>query len=150
MSNVAVPHLPEWYLNVPRGTRSLVLCGYAILLVGVLGFIAWGGLAPLDGAVVSPGIFVATTQNKVVQHLEGGIIKEILVHEGETVRAGQVLMRLDGTSPRADLARLLLRRAQLTAIVTRLNAEAAQDKALVFPNQVAENREVPECPADFG
>ena len=143
MSNLAVPHLPEWYLSVPRSTRSPVLCGYTILVLGVFSFMAWGGLAPLDGAVISPGIFVATTQNKIVQHLEGGIIKDIHVHEGETVRAGQVLMRIDGAPPRAELARLLLRRAQLAAIVARLKAEAAESPTLVFPGEIAAHREVP-------
>ena len=64
----------------------------------------WAGIAPLEGAVVVSGSFVATGQNKHVQHLEGGILREVLVQEGDLVEAGQPLLRLDATAASAGCA----------------------------------------------
>ena len=80
-----------------------------VLLVWLVGFVFWAGLAPLNGAVVASGTFVATGQNKLVQHLEGGIIRDLLVKEGDRVEAGQALVRMDETSAGARLRRLVLK-----------------------------------------
>jgi HlyD family secretion protein len=79
-----------------------------------------GGTAPLAAALISQGSFVATGKNQIVQHLEGGIIAEILVSEGEHVVAGQPLMRLDQTQAYAREEELFLRRARLEGITARL------------------------------
>ena len=68
------------------------------LLAGCGGFGLWAAWAPLNGAVVVAGTFVATGQNRLVQHLEGGIVKEIRVREGDLVEAGKVVVRLDDTA----------------------------------------------------
>ena len=73
-----------------------------------MGFGVWGNMAPIAGAVVASGVFVATGQNKIVQHLEGGVIREIYVKEGDIVEAGQTLVELDDTTARAELRRLEL------------------------------------------
>ena len=70
-----VPYHQHWFAQVPKSSRAVVFYGYSVLIFGVLGFTAWASTAPIDGAVISPGYFVATSQNKVVQHLEGGIIR---------------------------------------------------------------------------
>ena len=82
-----------------RGRRS---AGLLLMVVTFGGFGAWAFLAPLAAAVISQGSFVATGQNKIVQHLEGGIIEEILVEEGDQVEAGQLLLRLDETAALAN------------------------------------------------
>ena len=79
------------------------MLGAAILVLCVGGFGLWAALAPLEGAVVVSGSFVATGQNKLVQHLEGGILREMLVSEGDLVEAGQPLLRLDDTAANAKL-----------------------------------------------
>jgi HlyD family secretion protein len=97
------------------------------------GFGIWAFRAPLAAAVMAQGSFVATGQNKVMQHLEGGIIAEILVREGETVSAGQPIVRLDGTLASATKRELDVRRARLEATEARLLAEHRGADRLLFP-----------------
>src|SRR5690606_27843703 len=89
---------PEWYDDVPRSVRYHVMFGAFLLVFAFGGFGVWAFRAPLAAAVISQGSFVATGSNKIVQHLEGGIIKEILVEEGDSVTAGQPIVLLDETS----------------------------------------------------
>ena len=131
-----VPADRTWYQDVPRSGRKPVLMGFALLAVGVAGFGAWAATAPIEGAIVAPGVFVATSQNKIIQHLEGGIIKEILVREGDRVAKGQTLIRLDETQPKAELRRLMLRQVLLRATAARLAAEAEEKDQLVFPEDI--------------
>lgn len=112
-----------WYADVPRSSRLPTLFGFSAVFVTLLGFGVWGSSAPIAGAVVASGVFVTTGQNKIVQHLEGGVIKEIKVKEGDIVAQGQVLVELDETGPRSELRRLVLRQARLSAMEARLQAE---------------------------
>jgi HlyD family type I secretion membrane fusion protein len=141
------PYQQQWFAQVPRSGKVQARIGYGILAVWMLGFAAWGGTAPIEGAVVAPGLFVATTQNKIVQHLEGGIIRDILVREGERVETGQTLIRLDDTSARADTVRLEQRLAYLMAVQTRLAAEAAQQTKVTFPDELMRRTSDPEVRA---
>lgn len=113
----------EWYAEVPRNTRLPTLTGFFLVLgaTGAFGF--WSSTAPISGAVIATGTFVATGQNKVIQHFEGGIVEEILVNEGDVVREGQTMIRLDETAPRANLRRLRLRLGRLEMMSARLKAE---------------------------
>jgi HlyD family secretion protein len=131
------PSIDRWHKDVPRSVRLPVCIGVATLIIWGAGFGLWAGYAPLDGAVVTPGTFVATGQNKLVQHLEGGIIREILVKEGELVEKHQVLVRLDETAVKARLARLVQRHNRLLAIQARLQAEMRGDDSMKVPVQLA-------------
>jgi HlyD family secretion protein len=131
----------EWYADVPRSTRLPTLFGIAILVFTVMGFGVWGSVAPIAGAVITPGAFVATGQNKIIQHLEGGVIQEILVREGDVVEPGQTLLLLDETTPRAELRRLALRQAHLLAIEARLRAEMAGATDITFPRELLQKQE---------
>ncbi|MGO4676004.1 HlyD family type I secretion periplasmic adaptor subunit [Bosea sp. 2YAB26] len=122
-----------WYGDVPRNTRWAKLSGIGIMLMTVMGFGVWGNTAPISGAVIAPGVFVTTGQNKTIQHLEGGVIREIMVREGDVVLPGQLLVQLDDTSSRAELRRHLLKQMRLEAVEARLNTEAAGRSQLVFP-----------------
>ncbi|WP_082733647.1 HlyD family type I secretion periplasmic adaptor subunit [Polycladidibacter hongkongensis] len=124
----------RWHEDVPKGLFLPKLASVAIILVVFLLFGVWAFTAPLAGAVVARGSFVATGKNKIVQHLEGGIIHEILVKEGEIVSAGQVLVRLDETAARANMARLQVRQLRLQAVRERLEHEARNAERLLFPN----------------
>ena len=132
------PSFPDrnWYDSLPRSTQLPTWAGAIIMLVTILGFGVWGNLAPIAGAVVASGVFVATGQNKIVQHLEGGVIKQIYVHEGDTVEQGQLLLELDETGPRAELQRLFLRSVRLMAMDARLQAEMREDPQIEFPHQL--------------
>jgi HlyD family type I secretion membrane fusion protein len=124
----------EWFADVPRRTRAPTLFGFSALATAVLGFGVWGNTAPIAGAVVASGVFVTTGQNKVIQHLEGGVIREILVREGDVVEPNQVLIQLDETAPNAELRRLVLRHARLMAIEARLQAEVREASEVIFPD----------------
>jgi HlyD family type I secretion membrane fusion protein len=128
----------EWYSDVPRSIRRQTIVGLILLTVTFGGFGTWAFTAPLAAAVVAQGSFVATGQNKIIQHLEGGIIKEILVSEGDHVVEGQPIIRLDETSAQANERSLLLRRARLEAINARLLAEYAGSEELDFPDWLKE------------
>ncbi|WP_461369755.1 HlyD family type I secretion periplasmic adaptor subunit [Candidatus Darwinibacter acetoxidans] len=116
--------------------RYYAMIGYGIIIFcfGVLGI--WAAVAPLGGAVVSTGLVTNQGNTKAIQHLEGGIVKNILVHEGDHVEAGQVLLRLDGTAPRANVEIL---RNQLDAGVardSRLTAELNGSADIEFPDEL--------------
>ncbi len=125
-----------WYDSLPRSTKVPTVAGALIMAVVLMGFGVWGNMAPIAGAVVASGVFVVTGQNKIVQHLEGGMIREIYVRDGDTVEAGQVLLELDDTASRAELQRLFLRRIRLTAIDARLQAEMKEEQDITLPSEI--------------
>ena len=134
----------EWYEEVPRSVSRLVIIGILLLTVTFGGFGLWAFRAPLAAAVIAQGSFVATGQNKIIQHLEGGIIKEIMVKEGETVQKGQLLMRLDETAASANQRELFLRQMRLEATEARLLAEYNQTPVLKFSSNILEEIKDPE------
>ena len=109
--------------TVPRSVTRHVVFGIVLLMVAFGGCGVWAFRGALSAAVLAPGGFVATGRNKIVQHLEGGIIDAILVNEGDHITAGQPLIRLDQTSALANQRELQLRRVRLEAIVARLQAD---------------------------
>jgi HlyD family secretion protein len=125
-----------WYDSLPRSTKFPTVGGILILAVALMGFGVWGNMAPITGAVVASGVFVATGQNKIIQHFEGGVIREIYVREGDVVEQGQVLLDLDDTAARAELQRLFLRRVRLSAIDARLQAEMREEPEIRWPDDV--------------
>jgi membrane fusion protein, type I secretion system len=127
----------SWYDDIPRKTTIHKLGGYLTVAITVLGFGLWANTALISGAIVATGLFVTTGQNKIVQHLEGGVVKDILVREGDIVEPGQILVRLDDTTPRAELRRLALRNALNTAKVARYMAEIQGDAEVDFPSDLA-------------
>ncbi|WP_315925209.1 HlyD family type I secretion periplasmic adaptor subunit [Mesorhizobium sp. SP-1A] len=138
-TSIANVHDIEWYSDVPRSIRGHAVVGLVLMLVCFGGFGTWAATAPLAAAIISAGSFVATGENKVVQHLEGGVIKEILVSEGDHVTAGQPLIRLDGIAAQVKQRQLFLRQARLEAIVARLNAQVANKPTVTFPPIVSDN-----------
>ncbi|TKT73635.1 HlyD family type I secretion periplasmic adaptor subunit [Afipia massiliensis] len=125
-----------WYDSLPRSTRFPTIAGVVVMAGMVMGFGVWGNTAPIAGAVVASGVFVATGQNKIIQHLEGGVIREIHVREGDVVEQGQLLVELDSTAPNTELRRLFLRRTRLTAIDARLHAEMREQPEITFPEEL--------------
>ena len=103
--------------------RRTAFAGYAAiaLLVGCFGY--WAASAPLSGAVITQGTISATGGNILIQHPEGGIIDQLLVHEGDRVQQGQNLVLLDRTAAQADLNRLTRQSIALKASAARLEAE---------------------------
>ena len=140
--------IDHWYGGVPLSARGPTVFGLVVLVLWFGCFGLWAGMAPLNGAVVASGTFVATGQNKLVQHLEGGIIRDLPVREGDRVELNQVLVRMDDTAPKAKLRRLMLRKYRLFSMQTRLIAEMS-GAALDMPSILAASAHDPEVMAIF-
>ncbi len=147
MTDIANVQEIEWYAEVPRSIWKQTTFGLLLLVASFGGFGAWAFTAPLAAAVISQGSFVATGQNKIIQHLEGGIIKEILVNEGDHVKADQPLIRLDETTALANERQFFLRQARLETMVARLTAQMNTATKISLPKIVAENRSDPDIEA---
>ncbi len=123
-----------------RATRI----GLWALAIGFGGFLAWSILAPLDEGVPGAGTVAIDTKRKVIQHPSGGIIREVLVREGDIVKAGQVVMRLDEAAARANFEQVRQRYLGLRAMQGRLQAEWAKQSSIEFHPDVREAVSDPE------
>ncbi|WP_234187324.1 HlyD family type I secretion periplasmic adaptor subunit [Shinella sp. NM-101] len=137
----------DWYADVPRSIRLHVIVGMTALGVTFCGFGVWAATAPLASAIIAQGSFVATGNNKIVQHLEGGIIKELHVGEGSKVREGDVLVTLDDTAALANERALKLRWLRLEAVVARLRAEALGARVFALPPMLVKEASDPDVVA---
>jgi HlyD family secretion protein len=122
----------------------LILAGALIiaLFFGALG--AWAARAPLASAALAPGLVAVESNRKTVQHLEGGIISELLVRNEDRVRQGQVLLRLDTVESRAEFDQLEGRRLALLAQRGRLIAERDALPDLALPPELAGREAEPQ------
>ena len=116
--------------------RPPLLAGTAVALAFFAGFGGWAATAPLAGAAVAPALVAPEGSRKTVQHLEGGIVRRILVHDGSLVAAGQPLVELDDTRARAEHAALLAESRAATASEARLLAEQADRTEPAFPAEL--------------
>ncbi len=98
--------------NLPTSDRRSRLIGFAIVFVTFGIFGTWATFAPLESAALAPGVVTVQSYRKTVQHLEGGIVKELLAHDGDMVAAGDPLIVLDDTQLRAEYG---MTRSQLVA-----------------------------------
>jgi HlyD family type I secretion membrane fusion protein len=137
----------EWHRGVPLSAKWPIFAGLAILVVGLGCFGVWAGVAPLNSAVVASGTFVATGQNKLVQHFEGGIIREIAIKDGDMVEANQILVRMDDTAANAKLRRLVLKKYRLIAMKARLEAEMNSSETIEIPAAFSGSARDPEVKA---
>jgi len=103
--------------------RHVMRIGLWVLAIGFGGFLLWAAFAPLDEGVVAPATVSVASSRKTVQHLSGGIVRELLVREGQAVTEGQPLIRLDGQVARANYEASRQRYLGLRAVQSRLLAE---------------------------
>ena len=123
---------------LPADSGRAARIGLWALAIGFGGFLLWAGFAPLDEGVPSSGMVAIDTKRKAVQHLSGGIIKEILVREGDQVTEGQLLARLDGAVVRANYQATRQRYLGLRAMEGRLTAEQRGLASVAFHPDVVE------------
>ena len=118
----------------------------ALLTLAISGgaVVGWGVIAKIDSAAVAPGTLVVDLNRRTVQHLEGGIVGEVLVREGDTVRTGQTLIRLDATRARAQLAVIQDDVDRIRARQAVLFAEQQNLDAPVFPDDLQQRAEDPK------
>jgi HlyD family secretion protein/epimerase transport system membrane fusion protein len=120
----------------PTNYRKSIVFGWAVIIAAFGSLVLWSALAPLSSAAIAPGTVVVDSSRKEIEHLEGGIVKEILVRDGDVVRAGQVLLRLDDTQVRATLDLLQGRYDADRAYEARLLAERDDLPEIVFPDEL--------------
>jgi HlyD family secretion protein len=113
--------------------RSVTLAGNLLILCFVLGLGTWSGFAPLESAAAASGVVESESSRKTIQHLEGGIIRKILVADGDVVRAGQTLISLEDTKARAEVQSLQGQLWDATAREARLQAEQHGHERVSFP-----------------
>lgn len=118
--------------SVSQDPRPTILFGLLVVLALFGGGGTWAALAPLNSAVIAPGVIMVEGNRKTVQHLEGGIVAEILVRDGDSVAPGQILLRLAATRARASLAIIERQLDVLGAREARLIAERDGHATLTF------------------
>ena len=128
-----------------RDTRAPIRLGFWVLAIGLGGFLLWAGLAPLDEGVPATGMVAIDTKRKAVQHLSGGIVREVHVREGQHVKEGELLITLNDANARAAFegtrqqyfmmrateGRLIAEKNGLPNIVVHPDLRNAQNDALV-------------------
>jgi epimerase transport system membrane fusion protein len=122
----------------------LARAGFAVLALGVLIMVAWVVLAPLSGAIIAPAFVKVDMNRKVVQHQEGGIVKQVLVRDGERVQQGQTLVVIDDVKLDATLDLLRTQHDGERAKAARLEAERAMLPEVKFPADMVERAREPK------
>lgn len=110
--------------------------GLWALGLGFGGFLLWASLAPLDEGVPGAGVVALDTKRKAVQHLTGGIIEQVLVREGEEVKEGQLLIKLDPAVARANYQSSRQNYLGLMAMQGRLEAEKLGKSSIVWVSEL--------------
>lgn len=133
------PEAPALDLSAkPIPARRPVIIGLLALLLLVGGFGAWANLTTIAGAVVAHGQIEVDQNRQIVQHPDGGVVAEILVHDGDRVVAGAPLLRLDGELLRSELTIVEGQFFELQARRGRLEAERADAADIGFPAELIE------------
>ena len=123
-------------LAPPADAGQAARTGLWILLIGLGGFLAWAALAPLDKGVPTVGRVSVETKLKAVQHLTGGIVKEVLVREGGLVREGQPMFRLEESTTKANFEGVRQDYVGGLAVKARLSAELSGASRINFPAEL--------------
>ena len=132
MANIAIES------KAPKSAHYFRRLGFGVIGAIFGGLFLWSIFAPIEGAIVAAGQVVVESNRKTVQHLEGGVVKEILVREGQKVDEGEVLVRLDDTSPRANVALIDGQLREFYARRARLIAERDGLEELPAPEGLEE------------
>ncbi len=135
----SLPDLVEDEVN----TRQPIRLGAAVLVVGLGAFLLWAGFAPLAQGVPASGTVAIETRKKTIQHSTGGVVKDVLVKEGQWVREGDVLIEVSDTQARANNE--TIRQAYLSqrAVEARLEAELKNAGSILFGTDIKANKADP-------
>jgi HlyD family secretion protein/epimerase transport system membrane fusion protein len=127
-----------------RSLRGPVLIGTLVVLLFFAGLGGWAATAPLASAAIASGVISPDGNRRTVQHLEGGIIRDILVREGDRVEAGDPLIVLSDAQPQASHQLLMSQYRMLAATRARLRAEQLGRPAVAFPDWLQAERDDPD------
>ena len=132
-------------ISESRGSiRRHMLVGLVIVIVLAGGVGGWAGTMKLSGAIIASGSIVVESNVKKVQHPTGGIVGEVRVTDGDRVKAGQILVRLDDTVTRANLAIVTKGLSELEARKARLESERDGDENVKFPPELLAHANDPD------
>lgn len=120
-----------------RSIRRHVIAGVVLVIVLAGGVGGWASTAEISGALIAPGSLVVDSNVKKVQHPTGGVVGELSVRDGDRVKAGDVLVRLDETVTRANLSIVSKGLTELYARRARLAAERDQAAVVATPKELA-------------
>jgi HlyD family secretion protein len=127
-----------------RSIRLHLIVGLAIIVVLAGGLGGWASTAEMSGALIAPGQIVVESNIKKVQHPTGGVVGEVLARDGDLVKAGQVVVRLDDTVTRASLAIVTKNLDGLWARAARLQAEQQGLGKIEFPRTLLDRAGDPD------
>jgi HlyD family secretion protein/epimerase transport system membrane fusion protein len=120
-------------IRLSQAVRGPKLVGYAAIILFFGGVGTWATIASLASAAIAPGVVSPDGNRKTVEHLEGGIVREIRVREGDRVKAGHVLVVLEDVRARAEFEELQERFVHLVSIEARLLAELEEADSIAPP-----------------
>lgn len=119
----------------PRGRlRGITVAGNLLVLCFMLGLGTWASIAPLESAAIASGVVESESSRKTIQHLEGGIVRKILVSDGDIVRSGQTLIALDDTRAGSEMQSLQGQLWDAVARAARLQAEQQRFERIAIPD----------------
>jgi HlyD family secretion protein len=131
-----------------RGARPSIrlhlIIGLAVVAVLAGGLGGWASTAEISGALIAPGSIVVESNVKKVQHPTGGVVGEVRAHDGDVVKAGDVVVRLDDTVTKASLAIVTKNLDGLWARAARLEAEQQGLDRIVFPAMLLDRANDPD------
>ena len=130
-----------------RSIRLHLIVGLAIVVVLAGGLGGWASTAEISGALIAPGQIVVESNVKKVQHPTGGVVGEVLARDGDLVKAGEVVVRLDDTVTKANLAIVTKNLDGLWARAARLQAEQQGIDKIVFPKTLLDRADDPDVKA---
>lgn len=122
--------------NLRSVLRRLVRAGMVTTFVFITAMAIWGFAVPLQGGAAAPGVMMPVSSKKTIQHLEGGILSEILVHENDVVRAGQPLVVIENIQERSSFDALEEERLSQLAKQARLDAERGGRDKVDWPPEL--------------
>ncbi|MEQ1600576.1 MAG: HlyD family type I secretion periplasmic adaptor subunit [Methylophilaceae bacterium] len=132
-NNVVLPQ--NYDLTDDRPIRRIGIL-VTLATLGVFGI--WSILAPIDGAAIATGYVAVKSHKKTIQHLDGGIVSQLLVKDGDIVKKGDLLLTLDGTENKAQLEIARSKFITLAAQVARLEAERDHKSQVVYPEALSD------------
>ncbi len=122
-------------ITTPRAANLFLYAVIALLLIAII----WAGLGYIDETTIGQGKVIPSSKVKVIQSLEGGIIEEIFVKDGDRVKRGQPLLKLDDTRFKADYNEEYIKYLTLLTTIVRYRAEINGDTSIDFPQEVRKN-----------
>jgi HlyD family secretion protein len=126
-------------MSQPQGSWSAarpLFWGFLTMAILIGGLGAWSIMTTLAGAIIAPGQIEVSQNRQTVQHPDGGVVQEILVAEGASVAAGEVLLRLDGSAIKSEIAIVETQLFELRARRARLEAQSGEVAAVNFPDDL--------------